>query len=472
MAGERIRTAALAKVLNLVPQPVYLVDADRTLVFCNQMCLDWVGCSAEDLLGRQCVYRSATEEAGPEAAAAGLCPPPEVSRGREVSATVTAQTAERGLRRRLARFLPLGPADNLVGVLALVDAEDLAELPGQAVAGGPPRAESAQLHEELQAFRSQSRLRYRPERLVGSSPAARRLRAQVAAAAETSAAVLVVGPPGSGRQHVAATIHYAAPAERIGTLVPLACPLLGPELLRSTIDALASAQPAAERALRNTLVLNDVDQVPAAAQPELASALGARGFPFRVIATARRPLLQLAREGACREDLAAVLSTMVIELRPLAEGREDLPLLAQAMVEDLNAQGEKQLSGFTPEALDRLDAYPWPGGLDELAAMVKEAHGRAEGPWIGPDDLPKRIHWAAGAAAHPRRPEETIVLDEFLAKVERELVRRALARSKGNKAKAARLLGLTRPRLYRRMVELGLAEREDNGQSGTDTTDT
>ena len=72
------------------------------------------------------------------------------------------------------------------------------------------------------------------------------------------------------------------------------------------------------------------------------------------------------------------------------------------------------------------------------------------------DDLPERLHVAAQAAAVPRRVDETIVLDEYLGRVERELIRRALARAKGNKARAARLLGVTRPRLYRRMVQLGL----------------
>jgi transcriptional regulator with GAF, ATPase, and Fis domain len=71
-------------------------------------------------------------------------------------------------------------------------------------------------------------------------------------------------------------------------------------------------------------------------------------------------------------------------------------------------------------------------------------------------DLPERLHLASQAAAHPRRVDETIVLDEYLGRVERELIRRALARAKGNKARAARLLGMTRPRLYRRMVQLGL----------------
>ena len=132
--------------------------------------------------------------------------------------------------------------------------------------------------------------------------------------------------------------------------------------------------------------------------------------------------------------------------------------MAQVFLEEANARGEKQLAGFSPEALDRLDSYAWPGNIDELARMVAESHRRAGGPEVLPDDLPERFRWTAEAASRPRCKDETIVLDEFLGRIERELIRRALSRSKGNKAKAARLLGLTRPRLYRRMVQLGLEE--------------
>ena len=184
--------------------------------------------------------------------------------------------------------------------------------------------------------------------------------------------------------------------------------------------------------------------------------LAARPPQLRLIAAAEQPLGELARRGRYREDLAGVLSTITIELPPLAERREDLPLLAQVFLEEANAGSGKQLVGFSPEALDRLDAYAWPGNIDELAQMVAERCRQAAGPEVQPDDLPERLRWVAEAATRPQRKEETIVLDEFLGRIERELIRRALARAKGNKARAARLLGLTRPRLYRRMVQLGL----------------
>lgn len=80
---------------------------------------------------------------------------------------------------------------------------------------------------------------------------------------------------------------------------------------------------------------------------------------------------------------------------------------------------------------------------------------------MGVNDLPDRLHLAAAAEARPRRVEEKIVLDEYLGRIERELIERALSRAKGNKTKAARLLGMSRPRLYRRMVQLGLEEEEE-----------
>ncbi len=170
----------------------------------------------------------------------------------------------------------------------------------------------------------------------------------------------------------------------------------------------------------------------------------------------------MAQPGQFREDLAAALSTIVIELPPLSQRRDDVPLLAQALLEEHNSRGGKQMGGFASDALDRLCAYSWPGDVDELAQVVAESHVRAAGAQITRADLPERIHAAAEMAARPRRKEEPIRLDEFIARIERELVRRALARSKGNKAKAARLLGLNRPRLYRRMVQLGLIGKEES----------
>lgn len=459
MAQQRISGTQLAKMLNSAAQPVYVLDDELTVVFCNRACHDWLGESAEGIIGRRCAYHSSQETTAPEAAAAGLCPPPAVLAGRQLSATVSSAGRGGQLRRRRARFVPLGTCpEDLIGLVAILDAEDLPEPDST---GPPPpteEPEAAELHDLIRQYRQGAAGRCRADRLVGRSPAIRRARAQVEVAAGNRASVLVVGPSGSGRQHLAAAIHYGTDPESAGSLIPLACPVLGDDLIRSTVQALATGDPLGEQASRSTLLLSGADELPLEVQPELAAVLGRGSFKLRLIATARQPLGELVRQGTYRAELAGMLSTITIELPPLAQRREDLPALAQLFLEEANARGTKQLGGLTPEALDQLDAYPWPGNLDELARVVAEAHRQAGGPEIGPRDLPERIRLAAEAAAHPPRPEETIVLDEFLGRVERELIRRALSRAKGNKAQAARLLGLTRPRLYRRLVQLGLEE--------------
>ena len=461
MARARTRAVELAKLLNSATQPIYVLDDEQTLVFCNRACLDWVGRTADELRGRRCAYHSSPDVTGADAVAAGLCPSPAVLAGQETTGIIACVAGDGRPRRRRARFIPLGGGpEDVIGLIALVDLEDLSESETSSPAAG--ETEAARLHERVRAFRHQAAARCRADRLAGDSPPMRRARTQIALAAESGASVLVVGPPGSGRQHVANGVHYGGHPDASGSLIPLACSVLDADLILSTVAALAAKKPTPGQPGPGTLLLNDADQLPVEVQAEMTRVLAGKSFPLRLIATARRSLGDLARRGEYREDLAAVLSTIVIELPPLASRRGDLPMLAQLFLEEVNVGGTKQVAGFSSEALDLLDGYPWPGNVDELIRMVTEAHHRAEGAQIGVRDLPERIHLAADAAAHSRRPEETIVLDEFLGRIERELIHRALARAKGNKTKAAKLLGMSRPRLYRRLVQLGLEEDYDS----------
>jgi transcriptional regulator of acetoin/glycerol metabolism len=463
MPLQRINATELARLLNSAAQPIYVLDDELTVVFLNRACREWLGATAEGLPGRRCAYHSSPTVAGPDAVAAGLCPPPQVSSGQSVVANVSYRAEDGRLIERRARFLPLGIGpDSVLGIIALVDAADQPP----ADADDHRMADSAEagpiaLHGHISRFRQEAAARYRADRLIGNGPAMRLARRQVELAVGSRCSVLLVGPPGSGRQHLAAAIHYGSNAalsgaSAAGPLIPLDCSLLGADLLDSTIAALARVNARGESPGQCTLLLNRVDELSADVQTELAIILGRRPPALRLLATAAQPLAELARRKKFRDDLAAMLSTIVVELPPLVQRRDDLPLLAQLFLEEANATGLRQIGGFSAAALDRLDAYAWPGNLDELAEVVAQSHRRAAGPEIGVEDLPEKLHLAAQAAAHPRRTEETIVLDEYLARVERELIRRALARAKGNKARAARLLGMTRPRLYRRMVQLGL----------------
>ena len=495
MPMQRVRATALARLLNSADRPIYVLDSDRTIVFCNQKLLAAVGPSAAGLLGRRCVYTGhSPDSAGVEATAAGLCPPPQAMAGEAVTATVSWLGEDAALHQRLARFIPLESDSNpcrdidekatgdglrTIAVIVIVGAHDLQESDarplGQTI--DKPIPETADLHRVVREFYHKNASLYRIGRLIGSSAAIRLVRRRVELAASTRAGVLIVGPPGSGRQHVAHTIHYARNGSKdgsnlnpdsaenaaTGSLIPLSCPVLGADLIRSTVNALGAADRA--DAAETTLLLNEAGQLPIEIQSHLAAVFSEKTFLPQVIATSRQPLADLVQKGQFREDLAAILSTIVIELPPLAKRRADLPLLAQMFVERENAESDKQIGGLSSEALDCLDGYDWPGNVDELALFIAEAHRNATSALIEPKDLPKRIHLAADAAAHPKRPLETIVLDEFLAQVERELIERAMKKAKNNKAKAARMLGLTRPRLYRRLIQLGIEEEPSNTRS-------
>jgi len=459
MARARSRGAQLVRLFDAAPQPLYIVDADYAIVFCNLACRRWLGPVADELPGRRCAYHSRADAAGPDALAAELCPPPDAFTG-ELRSGVICHAEGEQLRRRRARFFRVSDGPRWIALAVIVDAEDLPD-----GAGGQPPAENAEpseserLHEQLRVYRRTYFRRFALDRLAGGSPAMKRARTQATLAAESRWSVAVIGPAGAGRQQLAKTIHFGFEADRAGRLIPLDCSVLGGDLINSTVTALAAAPPA-DTPGRGTLLLNGAETIPPEVQADLAKVLFDRAFPLRVIATCASRLVEMARRGEFHEALALGLSTIEIELPPLAARREDIPLLAQLLLEDVNASGARQVGGFSAEAMDLLAGYAWPGNADELAAAVAEAHQNADGAQILARHLPSRIHLAFEAAARPRRRESTIQLDEYLARIERELIERAMRQAKGNKTKAARLLGLNRPRLYRRLLQLGLIEPE------------
>ncbi len=458
MAQLRTPATELARRLHAAERPLYVIDAKYTVVFLNKAARKWLGPAADGLPGTRCTYTTAVPGEGPAAVAAGLCPPPEAMAGVAMEATVAVPTPEGRLLRRRMRFTPLGTAaDDLVGVVAMAapdPANPSAAGGSAAVPAGEP--DSRGLHELLQRFRREAAVRYGADRLVGESPAMRLARRQVELATGCRESVLILGPPGSGRRHTAAAIHYRDAAGRPARLVPLDCAMLSPELIYSTVQAVASGEDGRDGE-HGTLLLTDADLLPLEVHGALARTLGRQSFPLRLMATAEQPPAELAKRGKYEPELAALLSTITIELPALSERRRDLSLLAQSFVEECNAGGERQVGGLTPEALDLLSSCRWPGNLEELAAAVRGAHRRAAGPLITADDLPDAVRLAQQTAGgRGDAKDEAIVLDEFLVRVERELIRRALAQAKGNKAQAARLLGVSRPRLFRRIAQLGL----------------
>jgi transcriptional regulator with PAS, ATPase and Fis domain len=455
MTRSRPGARQLARLLDSVPNPVYALDEARRLIYLNSACTAWLGIDAGDLLGDCCNYASGETSDTSSHLASALCPPPEVFHGRQMTAWVHCRNAQGKPAWRRGQFVPLAAdGSEARGVLVVLDDEETSEEPAT-----PPVHEQSptDLHQQLQAVAGQYRARFRLEMLVGHSPLARRVREQVQLAIEGSSPVVIVGPPGSGREQVARTIHCGNDPKTAGPLMPLTCSLLDAELLQTTVLAFLRRCRDLPRNHPATLLLLHVDELSPDAQAELLAFFRVPDFGLRTIVTTQRDLIALAREEKFLHDLALALSVQILELPSLAERRQDIPFLAQQLLEEYNERGKRQFSGFTSEAMDRLGSLPWPGNIAELARIVAEATENAAGPLIAETDLPQHVRIQHSAAAHPPRETKPIVLDEFLGDIERELIQRALQQARNNKAQAARLLGINRARLLRRISQLDLA---------------
>ena len=451
---SRRPTRQLTQLFEQSPLPVYILDDARVIVYCNAACAAWLGVEAKQLVGQTCVYHSGDSSTTTGEATSALCPPPQVFLGERAQSQVIWKNSAGVIEQRQATFLPLGESGrDGNSVLAVLGETQVSPAPAAAESS---EFDSQALHERLQQLTRQLRIRYRLDWLVGDSPRMRRVREQVRVAIAGESRVVIVGPSGSGREHVARAIHAGDSSEKAGPLLPLSCPSLDPELWTTTLSGFLRRHQEYPVKSLPTVLLLEVDQLSSQSQAELLGFFRAANPVWRTISTARRSILDLARESEFSPELAFFLSTVVIELPALSDRREDIPLLAQRIVEEFNVTAGKQLAGFAPSALDRLASLPWTGNVEELASVVQEACRTVSTVWIGESDLPQRVRSVVSAGARPRRAAERFLLHDFLMDVERELIQRAMKRARNNKAKAARLLGISRPKLLRRLNQLGL----------------
>lgn len=459
-------SAGLQKLLSSCGQPVYAVDDQRVIVAANAACLAWLGVAEDDLCGLTCDYHSqagSTSErvegtashlhpTHPLTIARALCPPPRALAGVDCSGMLEvplARAGETGLivERRRADYHPLlGAHGHRGGVVVIVSPREVKD-----ALSDDKTLTADELHLQLAAQRRQWHGRYAWERLVGTSPAMRRARELAKIATDSRAPTVVCGPSGSGREHFARCLHHARYEHEDRPLIPIhgtACDALD---LESLLARLVQQAPATG----HTLLLTQADEFPSDAQLVLLRWLQTHQ-QLKTICTASQSLQRLAAAGRYRAELASLLEVLSIDLPPLAERLQDLPLLVQMLVERRNALGKQLCEGFTPDALDDLAGYGWPGNLSELTDVVDQACDNAEGPLVTRADLPVIVRQALDARQHPRREFVPIDLDNLLHELEAEVLRRALQAARGNKAQAARLLGISRARIIRRLDELNI----------------
>jgi DNA-binding NtrC family response regulator len=299
--------------------------------------------------------------------------------------------------------------------------------------------------------------------LVGASAAMQRARELVSRFASSTANVLVTGESGTGKEIVARRLHLES-ARRDGPFVALNCAALPDALLESELfghvrgaftDARADRAGLFAQASGGTIFLDEVGELPLALQPKLLRALedglirpigGGAELPIdvRVVAATHRDLAADAAAGRFRRDLFYRLHVLRLALPPLRERADDLELLARRFVGEVAAAEGKDVRGLSADAMARLRAHPWPGNVRELRNCLAHAIALARGPWIEVDDLPDHLR-ASTAAALP-------AAWSTLAERERVYIDEVLAHVGGNRSAAARVLGVDRRTLMRKLA--------------------
>jgi len=303
--------------------------------------------------------------------------------------------------------------------------------------------------------------------------------------AGTTATVLIEGETGTGKEQVARAIHQvsAVASQRSGPLVAVSCAALPENLLESELfghekgsftGAATQRTGRFEMANGGTLFLDEVGDVPPAMQIKLLRVLQERAFErvggskpievdVRVIAATNRNLSRLVHRGEFREDLYYRLNVVKIDLPPLRERPEDIPLLATYFA-GRHARPDEPLRTIAPEAMERLLQHTWPGNIRELENAIERACVTARGPVIQPHDLPPdllnlRKNMVARLNIDLGRPLPDLVREKTV-ELEKEYLRRALKKCRGNIGRVAKISGLSRRSISTKLAEYEINKKE------------
>ena len=340
--------------------------------------------------------------------------------------------------------------------------------------------EQRRLKSENAYLRAQLEERYRFEGIVGKSRPMAKLFQLLETVAPTNSTILITGETGTGKEVVARSIHHNSP-RRMHRFVALNCSAIPETLLEADLfghvrgaftGAVGNRQGRLEQAHKGTLFLDEVGTMSTALQMKLLRVLQEREFErvgdthttkvdVRIIAATNTELHRMVAEGQFREDLYYRLNVIPVQLPPLRERKEDIPLLVQHFLQKYQPEatqaGKRGPLTISQEAMRRLMASQWPGNVRQLENAIERAVAFSAGrSQIDVLDLPEEVQQAQGSAlsSSVTLPDDGIDLGAFVANIERELIERSLERTGGNKGQAAKLLNLKRTTLVEKLKRL------------------
>jgi two-component system response regulator AtoC len=308
--------------------------------------------------------------------------------------------------------------------------------------------------------------------LIGESPKMTELYGVLGKVAESVVPVLITGESGTGKELVARAIHDAGP-RRDGPFVALNCAAMPAQLLESELfghekgaftDARTAKPGLFIAASGGTIFLDEIGELPLEMQPKLLRALQEHAvrpvggtteiaFDARVIAATNRNLETMVEERAFREDLYFRINVLQVDLPPLRSRGADVLVLARHFLDRIAARAQKRIIGFSPEAAQKLMSYAWPGNVRELENCIERAVALASFEQLAVSDLPEKIRAFRSSQLVLSSDDATTLVT--LEELEQRYVVRVLESVAGNKAAAARILGIERKTLYRMLERWG-----------------
>jgi DNA-binding NtrC family response regulator len=326
-------------------------------------------------------------------------------------------------------------------------------------------ASNQRLHKELDA-------KYGLDQIIGQSPNMEAVFDTIRQVAPSKATVLIRGESGTGKELVAHALHRLSPRAE-NPFVAVHCAALSDTLLESELFGHEKGSFTGAGELRKgrfeladggTLFLDEIGEIKPATQIKLLRVLEERSFErvggtdrievdTRLLAATNRDLKRMVEEGTFREDLYFRLNVVQVTLPALRDRRQDVPLLLNHYLRLFCEENAKALDGFTPEALEALGRYSWPGNIRELRNVVERMVVLARGEKLTLRDVPAEVKEDS-----PSRPSGALKHATSMQQAEKQMIKQALVDQKGNRTRAAEQLGISRRTLHRKLHEFDLMD--------------